>query len=392
VYGTGLPTLDHRHGVLLACVGSYFAIRLAQLLVSPVVPSVLADLSASRAAVGAGLSAMWLAYALVQLPSGVLGDRFGGRRVVLVALGLAACGALALAASPTLLAFGAAAAALGAGAGLYYNAATALLTAEFEAVGRAVGVHRIGGQAAGVVAPVAAGALAAPFGWRVAVASGAVVLGASFLAVRHGLVADPPVRPDGGPVGVDAGRLRDLVSRRPLVLAAGLAAAGEFAALATLSFLPTLLVQHHGLSTARAGLVFAGYFGLVALLQPVVGDLSDRIGRDATVAGAFLAGAAGYALLAGGPTPLAAVPAVALVAVGMSWGPPVQARALDALGTDERATGFGLVRTAYVGIGALGTVLVGGAADAGGWRTAAGLLAVVLALAAALPAALALRG
>jgi MFS family permease len=370
-------------GALVACVGAYFAVRLAQLFVSPVVPAVIAAFDASRGAMGVVLSSMWVAYAAAQIPSGVLGDRYGGRAVVLAALGAVAVGSVLLAVAPTLLAFGVAAAALGAGAGLYYNAATALLTATYEAVGGAIGVHRIGGQAAGVVAPVAAAALASRFGWRVAVAAGALAAGLVLVAFVRSVSPDPPTRPNASlSTLAGPGTLRTLAARGDVVFTTLVAAVGEFAVLATMSFLPTFLVQHHGLSVGRAGLLFAGYFAVVGGLQPVVGVFSDRVGRDATVAGLFVVGVVGYATLAATAAGPLVVVGVGLVGVGMSWGPPLQSRAMDCLDDGERGAGFGLVRTGYILVGAVGTTVVGSAADAAGWGAAFGLLAALLAVAA----------
>lgn len=49
---------SERHAALSVCVGSYFAVRLAQLLVSPVVPSLRGAFGASRGAVGTILTGM----------------------------------------------------------------------------------------------------------------------------------------------------------------------------------------------------------------------------------------------------------------------------------------------------------------------------------------------
>jgi YNFM family putative membrane transporter len=155
---------------------------------------------------------------------------------------------------------------------------------------------------------------------------------------------------------------------------------GEFAALTTLSFLPTFLVEHYGLSVAAAGTLFGAYFVVVATLQPVSGWASDRLGRDAVTGALFAAGAVGYAALAVGEGVVLAVPAVALVGVAMAWGPPVQSRAVDALADAERGIGFGAVRTGYILVGALGPAVVGTLAGIAGWTVGFGLLAGVLGL------------
>jgi YNFM family putative membrane transporter len=377
-----VPRWDERYAALSVCVGSYFAVRLAQLLVSPVVPSLRGAFGVSRGAVGTILTGMWLVYACSQAPSGAAGDRYGPRRVVLAALGCTAVAALALAAAPSLLTFGAFALLLGMGAGLYYTPATALLAARFEDVGRVIGVHRVGSQVAGLVAPALAALLGARFGWRVALGSGAVVAAVVLGAVLVGGRSRPrpPTRTDGG-APVRPRTLVGVLSRPAVAFSATLAAVGEFAALTTVSFLPIFLVEHHGLPLPTAGALFGAYFVVVASLQPVSGWFSDRFGRDAVTAALFAAGAVGYAALALGSGLAAAVPAVALVGVAMAWGPPVQSRAVDALADAERGVGFGAVRTGYILVGALGPVVVGTLADGAGWGVGFGLLAGVLTLA-----------
>ncbi|MEF8856542.1 MAG: MFS transporter, partial [Haloplanus sp.] len=191
----------------------------------------------------------------------------------------------------------------------------------------------------------------------------------------------PAPRTDGGAT-VRPRALLDVLGRPPVAFAAALAAMGEFAALTTLSFLPTFLVDHYGLSVAAAGTLFGAYFVVVAVLQPVSGWVSDHLGRDAVTGGLFAAGAVGYATLAVGEGLTLAIPAVTLVGVAMAWGPPVQSRAVDALADTERGVGFGAVRTGYILVGALGPAVVGTLADAAGWTAGFGLLAGVLGLGA----------
>jgi len=156
-----------------------------------------------------------------------------------------------------------------------------------------------------------------------------------------------------------------------------MAVGGAFCWQATASFLPAFLIEFRGFSAARASALFSAYFVVHGVTQPVLGGLSDRLGRDAAAAVAFGVGVVGYSALvvAPGAAVLAAVP---LVGVAMSWGAPVQSRFIDHLSERERAAGFGLVRTVYMLLGATGSVVVGTLADVGGWPVAFGLLVGLL--------------
>jgi MFS family permease len=347
-------------------------------VIGPVVPGIMDAYGVSRGAVGLGLTAMWVAYALVQLPSGLLGDRHGDRLTVLGALSLTAAATLAVAAAPTFLAFGVAVAALGVGAGVYYNPATSLLDRTSEGVGGAIGVHRVGGQAAGVVAPAGAAVLVPWYGWRVTVGLGLASVGAAALLFGR-WTAGADRRTDEAPaaVPVDLSLLGRLLARRHTRQTTAAMSLVEFVGLAAMSFLPTLLIEHHGFGDQAANVAFAAFFATAALAQPVAGHLSDRVGRDSTVAVVAGVGVLGYGGLAVAGRPLLAVAGTVLAGASMSATPVVQSRMLDGLEAAERGVGFGVFRTVYLLLGATGTAVVGTVADGAGWGWAAGLLSAL---------------
>jgi MFS family permease len=365
--------------LLSICIGAYFAVRFSQVIIGSVVPLVIEEFAVSRGTVGAVLTGMWVAYALLQLPSGVLADRFGEGSVVLAALGITAVATLGLAAAPTVPILAAAAIGLGIGAGAYYNPATALLTREFDGIGGAIGAHRIGGQVAGVLAPLVAAAAGVRYGWRAAIALGsllAVVIAGVFLR-EHASTA--PVRSDASLRELfDPGALLGLLIRPHTRNTTFMMTLVEFVGLAAMAFLPAFLVEHYGFSIGRANLLFATFFAVSALSQPLGGRLSDRIGRDATATMQASAGVVGYGALALGSTTLVAVPALVLAGVAMSTTPVLQSRMMDGLVDTNRGKGFGLFRTLYLLVSATGTAVVGVTADVGGWGVAFGLLAALL--------------
>lgn len=365
----------HRRA-LAACVGAYFGIRVCQVVVGPVVPGLIATFDVSRGTVGLALSGMWVVYALVQLPGGALADRVGERRVVGGALTLSALAGLGMAAAPGFAAFAAAVAVVGAGAGVYYNPATTLLDRTATDVGRAIGVHRVGGQAAGVAAPLGAAALSGRYGWRVTLLAAALTVVVAAGAFAVGTRPTAPRRPTASLRELVApGDVAALLARPHVRTTTVVMAMVEFAGLAAVAFVPTLLVEHHGLGVAAANLLFALFAGVAAAAQPFAGWLSDRHGRDRTVVALAAAGVLGYAgLAAGGPLALA-VPATVLAGASVSVTPAVQSRLLDGLGDDERGTGFGAFRTVYLLVGATGTAVVGAVADVAGWTAAFGVLA-----------------
>jgi MFS family permease len=373
-------TWRYRNTVLVLATLAFFATMAARLAISPVVPDITASFSVSTGAVGVALSGMWAAYALAQFPSGVLGDRYGERRVILAAVGLTTVTSLLLAASPSYPTFAVFAVALGGAAGLHYSVATTFISKHFDDIGRAIGVHVAGGPLAGLVVPVAAAAVATRYGWRPALLLGAAVAAPTFVAFALRVQPTRPSRPDQrmrerfalGPVA-------RLLARPEIAYTTILAVAGAFTWQATASFLPTFLDEGRGLSTTTASALFSLYFVVHGATQPTMGWLSDRFDRDAAASLSMGVGIVGYGLLATGSTLPTFAVGVVLAGVAMSWGAPLQSRYIDKLSIEERGAGFGLVRTVYMLLGATGSVVVGVLADAVGWTAAFGLLAGVMA-------------
>jgi MFS family permease len=374
-----------RWTVLAAVSAALFATTFTRTVVSPVAGGVIADLGVGTGAFGLASTALWAAYACTQLPAGLLGDRFGERRVVVGAVALTVLAGVGLAASPTFLVFAAFVVLLGVGNGLQYPPGVTLITRRFTDTGRALGVHIAAAPAAGLVAPPVATLAAARFGWRVALLVGALVSVPALALVWVGVGATPAARPDE--------RLRDRVSvvtflallRRPEVtFALVVAVLADFVWQATFTFLPLFLQEYHGLSAPQSGVLFGVYFALLGAAGPVAGWASDRVGRWTATAALMTVGVAGFSTLVLADSPALVAAGVAGAGVAMGWSAPVQSRFLDVLSPDEQNTGFGLVRTTYSLVGAVGSVVTGVVADAAGWPAAVGLLAGLLALVVAL--------
>ncbi len=374
---------SRERSVLAGCTLAFFATMVARLVISPVVPAISAAFSVSNSLIGLSLTGVWFAYALAQFPSGLLGDRFGERAVILVAVGGTAVGSLLLALSPVYAAFLAFALVLGGAAGLHYSVATTLLSRDFDNTGTAIGIHSAGAPVAGLLAPVTAAVVGSVFGWRYAVALGAVVALPALAFVALGLPGREPQRPEQSIRGrVRPGTLLELLSRPPIAGTLLVSVLGAFVWQGTASFLPTFLIEHREYSEQAAGAVFSAYFVAQGVGQPLMGWLSDEIGRDTAMGVCMVAGVAGYALFVLGPDLASVAAATGLVGIAMSWGATMLPKFLDHMSVEEEGMGFGLVRTTYMMFGSSGSVGVGIIADVAGWPAAflalSGILALVL--------------
>ncbi|WP_418284446.1 MFS transporter [Halorubrum sp. DTA46] len=370
----------YRETVLALCTLAFFVTMVGRLAVSPVLPLVVETFAVSNAVVGLALTGMWLAYGLAQYPSGILADRYGERRVILVAVGGSAVAAVVLSFAPVFALFFFGTVLLGAVAGLHYSVATTLLARTYDNVGTAIGIHNTGATVAGLLTPVAVAWIATRFGWRVAVATVAIVgVPAAVLFARR-IRPTPPRRPDT-PLRdrVQFSVARDIVTRPPIAFTLAIAVVGEFTWQGIASFLPTFLIAHHGLSTTAAGAFFSAYFVSQGVGQVGVGAVSDWIGRDRTLAGCMIVGTLGIATAVTQSSWAALLAAMVALGVSMSFGAALMPRFLREFSTEEENAGFGLVRTVYMMIASLGSVVVGALADLFGWAVAFGVLGALLA-------------
>jgi len=386
----------------------------SRLAISPVVPQIMDWFDVTNGTIGLALTGMWATYALCQFPSGLLGDRFGERRIILLSMALMGVGSLLLALSPSFLLLGVFVVVLGGGTGLYYSVAASLLTKLFDETGQALGIHSAAGAAAGLFVPTVAAFLGVRFGWQVAVLVGlamaipSIILFLVFVrpvGTRDDTRASdeegrPPAPagdartsdstgsaqtdnpgdsdPTGAEESLDLSVLTRVLLQPRVAYVTILASIGIFSWQAMQSFYPTFLIEHHGFSTQAAG----GAFGLIFLLstvsQPITGKLSDTVGRDTVIALTFTVTALAYAGVLVASQRVLTLVLTALLGVGMSWFPAMQARIMDGFSDSERGSRFGLVRTLYMFVGASGSVVTGTLVDAAGWTTAYGFLIVLL--------------
>jgi len=363
------------------CTLAFFATMVARLVISPVVPEIVDTFNSSTSILGLALTGLWMAYAFAQFPSGILADRYGERLIILAAIGLTTVASALLALSPSMPVFLLLTLVLGGVAGLHYSVATTLLSRELNNIGTAIGLHNSGAPLAGLIAPIVAAAVSQRFGWRAAIALGAVVALPVFVLFRWKVRPTEPARPEQSMTDrLALEPVLELLSRRKIAFTAVLAFLFEFVWQATASFLPTFLIAYHGYSVTFASTLFSAYFVIQGLTQPGIGSLSDRYGREGTAGLCAVLGIGGYTLLLVGSRSSVLLVGIFLIGIAMGWGAALLPRFVDNLSAAERGAGFGLVRTTYMMLSATGSVVVGTVADAAGWGAAFGIFVVFLAM------------
>jgi MFS family permease len=375
--------LDYRHRVLAVAVVANVAQFGARLAFSPVVPDAVEAFTITKSTVGLLLSGVWVAFALVQFPSGVLADRYGERRVILAAMAGTVLPSLGLAFAPSFAWFVVAAIALGAGAGLYFSVGTALLSGLFEERNTALGIHTAGVPVAGLVLPGVVTAIALRYHWQDAFLVTAGIAALAFVLVVAGIDRTEPADPGRSlREAVRVSLLRRLLVRREVAVTLALAVLGMFAFQALVSFYPTFLEEYWNYSETRASGLFSVLFVLFAISLFVQGRLADAVSRDGVLVAAYLLAAAGFAVGVSKAVPGAPLLSVGLIGMGVGWAGVIQARFMAGFDATERGTGFGLVRTVFVTLGSAGNAVTGALAESVDWTAAYGLVSVLLVIAA----------
>lgn len=156
----------------------YFLSYLLRAVNAVVAPDLVADIGLSPAELGLLTSAYLIAFALFQLPLGVLLDRYGPRRVQAALLCLAALGCLGFAASPDFLGLFAARALIGLGfsAGLMASYKSSATFVPFERRSLANAAIMSMGALGVVVATEPTEILVSAIGWRQAFVVFAVMI------------------------------------------------------------------------------------------------------------------------------------------------------------------------------------------------------------------------
>jgi len=348
----------------------------------------------SNTELGALFSALMGGYAIMQFPSGALADRVGTVRVIVGGAVVASAASLALFVSTTYALLVVAVVGVGVGTGAHKTVAITLLTTVYpDRSGRTLGVMDFVGELGGALAPVVVVAVvAAALPWQslfLGAAVGGLLLAGAF-AVR---VPDRVPDRDVGTGGFDAG-LRAYLAAFTTPRFSAFAVVAILVSLTVsgvTAFLPLFLESRVGIDASLAGLLYSGFF-VVAAVQPVTGDLADRLGPLRVIA--VLLGIAITALtvlVVAGAGLVVVGGATLLLGVGLHGVRPGRDAHLMALIPDDVAGGtLGVVRTSMLGASAASPAAVGYLSDVASFSVAFGALAAVLAVATVVVAVLAL--
>ncbi len=274
-------------GALLYLIGFYQ--RVAPAVITD---RLMADFALGAAALG-NLSAFYFySYVAMQIPTGIIADRWGPRRLLTVGAGVAALGTFLFAFAPTIFWANAGRLLIGASVAVAFVSMLKLATRWFrpEQFALASGVALFCGVCGGVVAGVPLRLLVESFGWRPVMVVTAIVTAALCLAIflfvrddpsERGYASHAPAPAAGGTHhgSVWHGLMQVLSYRNTWILViVPIGVAGSVLTFAGLWGVP-YLKQVHGLDTKTAAAITSTLLVSWALGGPILGALSERMGR-----------------------------------------------------------------------------------------------------------------
>mgnify|MGYP005812491399 CR=1 FL=1 len=254
--------------------------------------SLAADLMRDFRLTAAGLGNLsafyYYAYAAMQVPTGILVDRWGPSRLFVAGAVLSGAGALLFAFGETVLVAGIGRALIGAAHGMAWVSMLKLVTHWFPIArfGTLSGLSLAVGTLGAILAGPPLRALADAFGWRAVIAVSGVLVLALAAAIKLAMRDDPlargylsyapPSARAGATVPIRAS-LAEIFRYRNvwLVPLVNSGTGGAFLAFTGLWGVP-YFVQTHALSVKEAATITSAMLVLFALGGPLFGHLSDR--------------------------------------------------------------------------------------------------------------------
>jgi len=358
-------------------------LQTGRFLLSPLLPTIIADLGITEATAGIALAIFQGSYAIVQYPSGEYSDRWNRTTLIVPGLVILAVGFGLFGLTTGLWTFLLAATVVGVGKGLFAIPSRALLSDLFTTNrGRALGIYAAGTDVGGLLSSGVAVVALTYFTWRTPFFPVAVAI--SILTLVYAMTTREPYRVGETSLEVRStvGRLVKSAEQRETLVAFVLF---YFMVGGFINFAPTYLAQAKGFSESLAGLSFAIVFAAGLAVKPLAGDLGDRFSRRGIAVSGLLVAAAGLAALVVVASNVAIWLTVAVLAIGYKTGFPLaDAIILDGAPADGMGADLGAARALFLSANALGPAYVGVVATYGSYDLAFGSLVVCLIVAAGL--------
>jgi MFS family permease len=282
-------------GMIPLFIVGHFSHHVLVSITVPLIPFIRSAFELDYTQSGLVISAFTLAGGIGQLPAGWLADRVEPRKLLTLGISGVALVGIFVGLSQTYLLMIVFLVLMGILSGGYHPTAPPLISVlvKPEHLGKALGLHNIGGGASHFLTPLIAVAIANIWGWRsayIALAIPTAVFGIFFYLRLGHLNAREKANQRGaekkeGPVASRSESMRRIVIF--LIFSTFTAAI----IISVVSFIPLLMVDHFHLSKKAAATLLSVVYVAVFWASPLGGYLSDRVGSiRVTLAVCFIAG------------------------------------------------------------------------------------------------------
>ena len=178
-------------GILFLFVIAHFGHHLVSAILTPLAPYIKGDLKLSYTQWGFLQSAFALSYGFSQIPLGWLSDRLGRRALITLGISGMAFFAILIGFTPNYFFLMGCLIFMGIMGGGYHPAAAPLVSATVDPsqIGRALGIHQLGGTASQLISPLIVVGIVTLWGWRgsyISVGIGTFLLGVVLFVLLKG--------------------------------------------------------------------------------------------------------------------------------------------------------------------------------------------------------------
>lgn len=384
---TGAPLRGSGRGwILLTVAAGWLTVLGLRFIIPALLPQIKTAFTINNTAAGLAVTLIWITYAAMQFPAGILVDRVGERALLAGSAVIGGLCVLLISVAPIFTLFLLAAAGFGLGTGLFGPARATILSKAYpENDGAAFGIVLAAGSLGAATMPFIAGLLVIRLGWRTTL----VIFVPVFALVAIGLwLAIPPKETlatvTDRTLLADLPRIGAELSRPPVVLATTGAMIMLFVFQGLTAFFPTYLVAMKGLDQSLATTLYAVLFISGAVSQTTAGGAADRFGHGRVLVYVSLVSVFPLAVLPFARESLAIAVISILLGIRIAMGPVSNAYVVRVLSDDVMGATWGLVRTLFFMIGSTGSIFVGALADRGFFDEAFFVLAGLTLVAAVL--------
>ncbi len=376
------------NGKILLAIAAGWGLSLGVRLAYPVMlPYLRTAYGLTLTTAGLLLTILWVAYAVGQLPGGVLADRFGEGTVMVVSmlLGASTLFVLVLGGSTALLFVMTALFGLGAALfGVVHVSAIADVYPENH--GTAYGVISAMGDVGNTVLPPVAGFVAALTAWQFGFGF-TIPLFFLLAVILWVVVPSHTSATDSASWSITRKNVHEVLAglaQRPIGLVLIIQILGEAVWASFTGFFPLYLIDVKGMEPALASTLFALFFSLGVLIKVLTGNVYDRAGARYSLALIMGTSGIGLAILTMVDSFWLVMVATVITSTMLGRGTVALPYMTNALPVETRNTGLGVLRTVYIFLSAISPAAVGAIADAGYFNEAFWMLAALSGLAVVL--------